>query len=167
MLIPAANDTANATTATRATFMGDSSCVEAGTTSTATQVFRLVLPEASPSLNTWIQTHWAVKKRHRKRWAMLLLVESRRAGIPKASGKRRLVIERHGRKRLDADNLIGGAKGIIDELRTLGLLLEDHDDALELVARNVPLGRGEAPHTVLLIEDLSASYLPVDPYTLE
>ena len=86
----------------------------------------------------------------------MLLAEVRRADVPKATGKRRLTIQRHGKRRLDVDNLIGGAKGMIDELRRLGVLLDDHDDAIELLAKNVPLVKGLEPHTILVIEDLPA-----------
>lgn len=53
------------------------------------------------------------------------------------------------------DNIIGGAKGCItDNLRKLGLLLDDDDDSIEFVARNVPLEGAQRPHTVILLEDL-------------
>ncbi len=115
-------------------------------------MIRLVIPEASPSLNKYAYSHWSVRYEDKRRWSKWLFLLSLDA--KKAAGKRRLTIERHGRKRLDIDNLIGGAKGIIDELRALGVLLDDHDDAIELVAKNVKLGEGEKPHTVLIVEDL-------------
>jgi hypothetical protein len=125
-----------------------------------TEPIRLYIPEASPSLNKYAYSHWRVRHADKKRWALMLLAESRRAGATKATGKRRLTIERHGRRKLDPDNLIGGAKGMIDELRALGLLLEDTDNALELAAINVPLGRGQKPHTVLVLQDLTEPRRP-------
>jgi hypothetical protein len=115
---------------------------------------RLVLPAASPSLNKYAYSHWRTRQRDKAKWQLWLMAAIHEAGATPATGKRRLTIERHGVKRLDPDNMIGGAKGIIDSLRSLKMLLDDHDDALELVACNVKLSKGERPHTVLILADV-------------
>lgn len=116
---------------------------------------RLVIPEASPSLNKYAFRHWRVQHTDKKRWLLMLYATSRRAKAAPATGKRRLTIERHGSRRLDVDNIIGGAKGCItDNLRKLGLLLEDDDSAVEFVALNVRLEGAQKPHTVLILEDI-------------
>lgn len=71
----------------------------------------------------------------------------------KATGKRKVMIERHGKRPLDYGNLIGGLKGIVDNLVEFGLLVDDDCDHLDLQAVNVKLGKDEEPHTVFLIED--------------
>ncbi len=89
------------------------------------------------------------------RWAKWLLVEVKRTGAEVATGKRRLTIERHGKRRLDIDNIIGGCKGCItDNLRALKMLVDDDDTSIEFVARNAKLLKGESPHTVIYLEDM-------------
>lgn len=113
------------------------------------------VPEPSPSLNKFAFAHWRVQHAEKRKWAKWLLAEVMRTGAPVATGKRRLTIERHGKRRLDVDNIIGGAKGCItDNLRDLKMLVDDHDDAIEFVARNMQLPKGGVPHTVIYLEDL-------------
>jgi len=116
--------------------------------------FQLVVPAATPSLNKYAYSHWRVRQRDKASWELWLMAAAHEAGATKATGKRRLMIERHGRRALDPDNMIGGAKGAIDVLRKLGLLMDDHDGAIELAARNVKLNKGEQPHTVFVLEDM-------------
>jgi hypothetical protein len=121
--------------------------------------FRIFIPEATPSLNVWERTHFRKKKRERERWAKMLLAEIARLGGPhalKAAGKRRLTVERHGKRKLDDDNRAGGCKGLIDEIRRFGLLVDDKTAYLELVTLDFPLGKGMKPHTVLLFEEIEA-----------
>jgi hypothetical protein len=75
--------------------------------------------------------------------------------IPRASGRRRLTIERHARTRAqDEANVFGGTKGLVDDLVELRLLMDDSPAWLELGApRHVPLAKGERPFTVLILED--------------
>lgn len=117
--------------------------------------FTLRIPEPSPSLNKYAYSHWRVRHADKKRWSSMLAIAAGLAGATLATGKRRLTIERHGKRRLDPDNAIGGAKScVIDNLRAMKLLIDDHDDAVELVARNVPLAKGEDAHTILFLEDI-------------
>lgn len=114
------------------------------------------VPEASPSLNKYAYSHWRKQHADKERWAKFLLAEVMRQAAPKATGPRKLTIERHGKRRLDVDNIIGGAKSCItDNLRKLGMLVEDHDRAVVFEARNAPLGKDQKPHTIILLEDLS------------
>lgn len=110
---------------------------------------------ASPSLNqyTYAMSPFT-QARDKQDWAMLIRAAQGFLECPRATGKRKLTIERHGVRALDQDNLIGGAKCvIIDNLRAYGLLLDDTAAALELDAKNIRLQPGEPPHTVLIIED--------------
>lgn len=76
--------------------------------------------------------------------------------VPRATGKRRLLIERHAKRGLDPDNLLGGAKRcIVDNLRAFRLLVDDSDAWLELEGKNVPLLKSElTPYTMLYLEDI-------------
>ncbi len=121
-------------------------------------MIELVLPEATPSLNVWQRMHWAVRKREQHKWAMIvygaLLIAGWSRISARAFGKRRLTIERFGVRALDPDNACGGAKPVIDELRHLGLLLDDTPEMVELVVRSGKKKRGEDPHTRITLEDL-------------
>jgi len=115
-------------------------------------MIRIVLPEASPSLNTFMRAHWTKQRRIKAMWSKLVLAHLPRGG--QATGKRRLTVERHGKRAIDLDNLAGGLKPIIDCLRAFKLLVDDNPMMMELVVRNEKLARGQAPHTVLVLEDI-------------
>jgi hypothetical protein len=117
-------------------------------------MIRIVLPEASPSLNTFMRAHWAVRKRIKSHWGDLVMASLPRGPGVEATGKRRLTVERHGKRAIDVDNLAGGLKPIIDTLRAFRLLVDDNPMMMELAVSNVKLARGEKPHTVLMLEDV-------------
>jgi hypothetical protein len=117
-------------------------------------VIRIVLPEATPSLNTFIRLHWTKRRRVKDSWSRLVLAHLPRGPGVEATGKRRLTVERHGKRAIDLDNLAGGLKPVIDTLRAFRLLVDDNPLMMELAVRNAKLARGEAPHTVILLEDL-------------
>lgn len=112
----------------------------------------IVIPEASPSLNTFFHRHWRTEHAVKKRWALMLLARSRH--VPKAKGKRRVVVQRIGKQALDHDNFVGGLKGCIDSMRKLGLLVDDDAAHLQLVCEQHRLPKGEDPHTVITITDI-------------
>lgn len=116
-------------------------------------MIRIVLPEATPSLNTFMRLHWTKRRRVKEQWSRLVLAHLPRNA--EATGKRRLTVERHGKRPIDLDNLAGGLKPVIDTLRAFRLLVDDDPASMELTVRNVKLARGEQPHTVLLLEDLT------------
>lgn len=98
----------------------------------------------------WID-RWELKRE----WFYRIRAAKGFLDIPKATGPRRLMVERHGRGTLDTSNLIGGLKGIIDNLVELGLFTDDHPAHLRLeLPSQHPLKKGEHPHTILIIEDL-------------
>lgn len=115
--------------------------------------WELTINEASPSRNLFFHKHWSVEYHSKMRWLALIRAAPGFLGIPKATGKRRLTIERHGRH-IDPDNLIGGAKGIIDNLVALKLLVDDNEKYVESHGKCIPLTRGKKPKTVLILEDI-------------
>lgn len=121
----------------------------------------LIIPEASPSLNEYTYNkNPFIQRRDKQRWAWLLRCADGFDKVQKATGPRSLYIERHGRRRLDPDNLIGGAKCVItDNLRALGLLIDDCDSLFSITAENVKLQPKEKPHTVLVLTDVEANIL--------
>jgi hypothetical protein len=114
------------------------------------------LDSACPSQNILDRLHWGVRRRVKQEWAWRLQTNKVARSIPKATGPRRLTIERHSRGTLDTANLIGGAKGIIDDMVAMGLFLDDRpaDLILELPVQ-CSLRRGEHPCTLLIIENVA------------
>lgn len=111
--------------------------------------------EASPSLNEYTYSRNPfIQRADKQRWAWLIRTADGFCDAAKATGPRSLHIERHGRRRLDPDNLIGGAKCVItDNLRALGLLIDDNDSLFAITAENVKLQPKEKPFTVLVLTD--------------
>lgn len=117
----------------------------------------LYLPLPTPSLNTRKREHKFSSGSWRKKWEKLILSEVMRQGGKEAlaaKGKRKLIIERHGKKKLDRDNLFGGCKELIDELRAFKLIINDDSANVELEVVEAPLGKGQTPHTVVILQDL-------------
>ena len=76
-----------------------------------------------PSLNTYLRSHWAVKRRLRltfgKEIAGAAIIET---GMPMmAEGRVRIDITLFRPRLLDPDNAIGGCKPMIDSLRDVGI----------------------------------------------
>ena len=116
----------------------------------------LRIEKASPSQNEFAFSHWRKAKASKDAWKLLIRGAAGFLDIPGARGKRRLTIERHAKGTLDEQNLIGGAKGIIDDLVQLGLLVDDKPACLELgkpvQARLKPGER--RPYTLLILEEV-------------
>jgi hypothetical protein len=115
----------------------------------------LTIPSVTPSLNETRRMHWAARKRADQvlGWEVVSAL-NRVPPIPKATGKRRMTICRHGRKALDQDNLAGGCKGLIDFIKLRGLLVDDSPTHVELVftqqvTRTGPIG------TTIVLEDVA------------
>jgi hypothetical protein len=117
--------------------------------------------QASPSLNEYTYNRNPfIQRADKQRWAWLIRTADGFNDVPKATGPRSLHIERHGRRRLDPDNLIGGAKCVItDNLRALGLLIDDNDSLFAITAENVKLQPKEKPFTVLVLTDTEPNKL--------
>lgn len=118
--------------------------------------WRIEIPMKCPSQNVTDRMHWTKRRALKSAWMTALVLLRNNPRVPKACGKRRLTIEAHGRQAMDTANIIGGTKGIVDNLVQLGLLVDDTPDCLEIAALNVPLPKGEKPHTVLILEDVVA-----------
>jgi len=113
----------------------------------------IVLPLATPSGNVVLRQHFRTRAVENLAMAWHLAgALNKLPKIPPASGKRRLTVERHGKKALDADNLAAGAKGLIDAVKASRLILDDNPDVCELVFRQ-SVDRILAAFTVLILED--------------
>lgn len=116
------------------------------------EVNRIVLPIATPSLNKLLGMHPMARHRLGKKLAIVVALCGR--GTPKATGKRYLTIERHGKRELDKDNAYGGCKPLIDAIKRCGLIIDDNPANVELEVVQVKLAKGEKPHTVITLADV-------------
>lgn len=119
-------------------------------------LWRLSVPEASPSLNAFANKRSPfVYPRLRGRWERLIrdawyvaraeaLVLSGFVPPPRA----RLTVYRYSAADLDRDNLTGGLKPVLDALRRCGLIA---DDAPDVLALDVHQERAPAAGTVLVL----------------
>ena len=118
----------------------------------------VIVGKITPSLNVTMRQHFGVRKKEGAEWAAHILYAARRVGresvTDKAVGKRRLTIERHARKLLDQDNLAGGCKDLIDQIKRYGLIRDDRPDLCELVFRQEKITAKQKPHTVIILEDM-------------
>ena len=94
-------------------------------------VWTFDIPKDIPSANVLRRgrtgkANWFRYKRHRTEFAWFIAAAAKR--VPRADGARTVKIERlMGKtgKPYDHDNLVGGAKGLLDELAAAGLLVGD------------------------------------------
>ena len=109
----------------------------------------------TPSQNTREGQHFMTRHKDKGVWWWGIRGAAGFLAIPRATGKRRLIIERHARTRpQDESNVHGGCKGLLDDLVQLGLLVDDSPEWIEHgTPRHVPLAKGEKPYTILLLED--------------
>lgn len=114
-----------------------------------TSAFRIVIPIATPSLNELLGMHFGARLRLSKKIHIMVALCGH--GIPKATSKRHLTIERHGKRQLDKDNLYGGAKLLIDVLKKRGMITDDSPEHVELEVTQVKLSKGEHPYTVVIL----------------
>lgn len=87
----------------------------------------LTIDEPIPSENQTRWAHWSKKSALRKRWGWLVkaaLLNGKVTERPKYA-RAKVTIERHGARRLDADNARAGAKVLMDSLVAEGLILDD------------------------------------------
>ena len=114
----------------------------------------ITIEAATPSPNELNRMHWAERRRLKEATGWLLASAlNKQPKIPKATGPRKLVIERHGRKALDQDNLAGGAKDLIDCIKEQRLIKDDCPSLCSMEFRQV-IDKKSGAHTVIYLEDL-------------
>lgn len=139
----------------------------------------LTIPEVPPTENQQRRMHFRDYSRLLERWFYLVRCAPGFIDIPTAGGKRRVTITLRGRNTRDREGLHGCMKPVLDVLRPPkhdegyyksgkragqywsrrrighGLIQEDDPAHLELEVRQEPLPRGQAPHLVLVLEDVT------------
>jgi hypothetical protein len=117
----------------------------------------LRLPIVTPSGNETIRQHWAARSEHKSAMGwMLASCLNGQPKIPFASGKRRLTIERHGKRSLDMDNLASGCKSLIDCIKERRLILDDSPEVCEMVFRQVTVSKCEPTYTLVTLENIDS-----------
>ena len=112
------------------------------------------IPVTTPSLNDILGCHRMVCARAKT--VLDWRVQSALNAIPKipaATGRRRLLIVRHGWNKLDRANLVGGVKWLEDCLVRRRLLIDDREQYCDLVVEQV-IERRREPFTVVFLEDI-------------
>jgi hypothetical protein len=119
--------------------------------------YALRIDAPTPSQNVRDAQHWALRRRVKTEWSWRIRAASTFLSIPKATGKRRLTIERHFKgKPQDEANIHGGSKGIVDALVEWKLLVDDSPDWIEHEHPvQLRLAPRQKPFTVLILEDIA------------
>lgn len=119
-------------------------------TDTAGEEIRISIPTPTPSLNETQRLHPMAYHRLGKQWQTAIRMLAPKQ-LETATGRRRVVIERRSTRELDQDNLVGGAKVVIDALKKLGFILDDNPANLDLEVVQARCEKGERPSTVITI----------------
>lgn len=125
---------------------------------TTGQQIRIVVDMPTPSLNETQRMHWAKLRRLYQKWQLHVFARAFEARAEPASGKRRVIIERRGKRYLDEDNLFGGCKIVIDALKNEGLLVDDNAENMELKVVQTKPEKGSLPCTIITLEDVGSGY---------
>ena len=110
------------------------------------------LPQATPSGNKYHKMHWAAKSRLKKSYIIQVRVLASAAGIKTAAmgDYRTVLVERHGSRELDPDNLAWGAKALLDALTITKLITDDSPKHCRVVYEQVKSTR-KAEHMRIVI----------------
>jgi hypothetical protein len=118
----------------------------------------LSIPWVSPSQNKTDRMHWSKRAEIKRQLGVLVLLAIRNSANHnqyRATGPRALRMVRFSQRLLDVPNIIGGAKGLIDELVAHGLLVDDDPKHLPMVsAENAKIGSKIQPWTQIELIDL-------------
>ncbi len=105
------------------------------------EICRFSIPTNLPSLNALLRMHWAKRRRIKNEVGALVAFAVPPGCKLSAPVKRSAMIVRHGGKTLDADNLAGGHKPLVDYLVELRLLWDDSPKWAALEYCQIPGGK--------------------------
>jgi hypothetical protein len=91
---------------------------------------KLIIEDVPESLNKTLRMHWAERAKYNKKWYEL--VRSQATPTRKKPGRMRVTISQMRKRLLDKDNLYGSCKPIVDGLKKVGLIKDDHPDWVDL-----------------------------------
>ena len=112
----------------------------------------LEISEVVPSNNRLLRMHWAQRRKLAQKWQWLVWLEVFRLGFPSLPpGKLAVRITRRSHHRMDADNLAGSAKIVLDALRYTHLIADDSPAHITLTCEQ------ESGHSLTRIQLTAAS----------
>ncbi len=101
------------------------------------------------SLNKLLRQHWQIRRRHIAKWGWAI-----KTGFigspPPAQGRMKVRITSYRARFLDHDNLVGGAKPLVDAMCRQGLIKDDSPAWVEIDYQQIKVGRGEQKTVVVL-----------------
>jgi len=117
-------------------------------------MIELSIPEATPTLNSFVHAHWTKYRAARKHWSLLVMVAKSQAKqtLLEPLARASVRVERHGKYTLDEDNLVGGCKVLIDALKDNGLIVDDSPEHLSLTVEQRP--KSKIPRTIVTLASL-------------
>lgn len=98
----------------------------------------------TPSLNTWQRMHWARRARLQAEFVDELRAELGALSVYPRQQVSLVVLTRYSTKELDTDNLVGGAKPLIDAIVAVGLAWDDSPEWLQVEYRQAKCKRKDA-----------------------
>jgi hypothetical protein len=119
--------------------------------------WQLVIFLPSPSQNVREKQHHMDRHKSKGLWWWCIRSSPGFLCVPPDTGKRRVTVERHTRSTFqDPANVIGGCKGIVDDLVDLKLLKGDTEQWIEHGQPvQVKLAPREKEYTVLILKDVA------------
>ena len=95
---------------------------------------KIIIPIIIQSLNQTLRQHWGAKSRTKKEYKVLIRNQMRLNRIKKTDVAVRwnVTITSYRKKLLDKDNLIGGAKSLLDSLCDEGFIFDDTPDMVSV-----------------------------------
>jgi hypothetical protein len=116
------------------------------------QCYEIVIPRWHPTaLNRLLGCHWGTRSRLKRADTDLIAICARQAGVPRATGRRRVSLQITLAPRQRAADPDSFWKALLDGLVRAGLLVDDDRFGVEL--GDVTFGRGPEPGTVIVLED--------------
>lgn len=112
------------------------------------EICRFSIPVILPSLNALLRMHWAKRRRVKQEIGGLLAFTVPPGCKLSEPVKRSVLIVRRGGKTLDADNLAGGHKPLVDCLVELDLLWDDSPAYAALEYGQIPGGKRSTEITI-------------------
>ena len=113
-------------------------------------MLKLNLKNPIQSLNHFQGHHWTKKDNETKKWEKAIWAKCQ--GRPfKAKGKMKVRITSLRTRLLDHDNLIGGAKSLVDAMKRLEMIVDDSPEFVEVEYAQQKVGANQS-QTVIELE---------------
>ena len=109
------------------------------------------IPMATVSLNALQRMHFRARGRLQDQYCTIIRLTTSSLHRVKTKQFRQVWIERHGPRLLDYDNLVGGAKPLVDALQRCGLVWDDSPRYCRVTYSQRVVGKGRTKTLVSVI----------------